>query len=431
MRGIAIFATLPVMRRCLASTTLALAASAALAQAPCDVSLSVTPVSCSGAADGAITVVTGSGGPFTYIWGHDPNVNGATATGLDADFYAVTVLGPDGCVAVLDTLLDEPDILILGNTAYCPSNPPVLTATPVGGFSPATYTWSTGEGTPTVTYSAGFSGNVSLTAVDANGCIAGDLVSVTELPSPWAVMAIPDSLCQNVLSVVSVAATTGDSLVWRWGGFGFSNLPAPAIAFPQSGWQPISLQAFESDGCGGLPSVDSIFVRAQVPAVFTAVQVPCTPQVDIVLGSTADSCAFFIGDSLVTHACSGFIRWDFGRYASYGLTLYATQANNCNDTAFVLVDVRTEPVLYLANAFTPNEDGFNDRWPDRVDIPETGYELVLYDRWGRNLWSTVNPQEQWDAADVPMGTYVYTMKMRDPCQPTNSIEKVGHVTVFR
>ncbi|MBK9177040.1 MAG: gliding motility-associated C-terminal domain-containing protein [Flavobacteriales bacterium] len=231
--------------------------------------------------------------------------------------------------------------------------------------------------------------------------------------------------------IVNTVATDADSLVWRWGGFGFSNLPDPTVVFPQGLWQPISLQGFDLFGCGGAPVQDSIYIRPQRPAIFSAVQIPCSPVVDIVLGSQSDSCAFFIGDSLVTNDCSGYIRWDFRRYDVYDFTLYTTQPNRCDDTLDVMVDVRTEPVLFLANAFTPNDDGINDLWPDRVEIPDTGFELILYDRWGRTLWSTIDPNEQWDGADAPVGVYVYTMRMRDPCQPTNEITKAGHVTVFR
>ncbi|MBK9177042.1 MAG: gliding motility-associated C-terminal domain-containing protein [Flavobacteriales bacterium] len=404
-------------------------------QEPCDVSLTEQPISCAGLNDGSITVVTGSGGPFTYVWTHDATLTGATATGLGPGLYDVAVSGPDGCFDLLVTVLVEPDILITGNTTYCPSNPPVLTVVPIGGFIPVDYDWSTGDSTATISLPAGTIGNVSVSAVDANGCLVGDLTILTELPSPFVAFATPDSACQNVQIIVNTVATDADSLVWRWGGFGFSNLPDPTVVFPQAGWQPISLQGFDTLGCGGLPVVDSLFIRAQVPAIFSAVQVPCTPMVDIVLGSVADSCAFFIGDSLVTHDCASYFRWDFGRYDFYEFTLFATQANNCNDTTHVIVDVRTEPTLFLANAFTPNEDGINDFWPDRVDIPEAGFELVLYDRWGNNIWSTTNPLDQWDGAlsggQAPLGVYVYTMKMRDPCSPTNSIEKVGHMTLFR
>jgi gliding motility-associated-like protein len=409
-----------------------LAPFGAFAQEPCAVYAVATAVSCAGESDGSISVIALEGGPFTYFWVHDLNITGPDATGLDAMIYAVVVTDPaTGCVSDLFVSVPEPSVEILGDLAYCPADPPLLTATVNDGFDADTYAWSTGEDTQSIQIPAGFEGNVDVTVTSADGCEIDATVSLVQLTPPSVLMAVVDSACQNVAFIANTVATNADSLIWRWDGWGFSNLRDPLVNFTTSGWRPISLQGYDLNGCGSLPLLDSVYIRAQVPAIFTATQVPCTPQVDIVLGSTADSCAFFIGDSLVTHDCATYFRWDFGLYREYALTLFATQANNCNDTTLIVVDVRTEPTLFLANAFTPNDDGINDKWPDRVDIPDTGYELKLFDRWGRSIWSTTNPVEQWDGASTPMGVYVYTMRMRDPCYPTNEITKTGHVTVFR
>jgi len=97
----------------------------------------------------------------------------------------------------------------------------------------------------------------------------------------------------------------------------------------------------------------------------------------------------------------------------------------------VHIDVRTEPTLFLPNAFTPDGDGINDTWPGEVDIPDTGYEVRLFDRWGASLWSTTDTQQKWDGSGLPIGAYAYTMRMRDPCEPTNEISKQGVITLVR
>ncbi len=394
--------------------------------------MTVNLPTCVGTNDGSITF-TVNPGPYTWSWAHQPGLSTPTITGLSFGTYSAVVLGgPPPCPSVVTANIGEPGITLQGATTYCPSDPPELSLIFDWGFSPNVITWSTGATTPTYQVQPGFNGTINVTATNtANGCTDTDSITLTELPAPFAVPAIPDSACQNVLVVLNTAATNADSLVWRWAANGFSNLPNPTAVFTQGLWQPVSLQAFDSLGCGNAPVQDSIFIRPQKPAIFSVAQIPCSPVVEIVLGSQSDSCAFFIGDSLVTNACSGYIRWDFRRYDTYGFTLYTTQPNRCDDTLALTVDVRTEPVLFLANAFTPNDDGINDRWPDRVEIPDTGFELAVYDRWGRMLWTTKDPNEQWDGAGLPMGVYPYTMRMRDPCQPTNEITKAGHVTLFK
>jgi len=394
--------------------------------------LTSTGISCAGANDGTLTF-TVDPGPYQWSWTHAPGVGATTLTNMGPGVYSVIITGgPPPCPSIVTLGLGDPGVRIDGEVDYCPSDPPVLTAAFDWGFQPDQIVWSTGETTPVINVAEGTIGIVSVTATDTTiGCVVTAQVNLTELPAPFVAYVSPDTVCMNVGVVVNTIATDADSLVWRWGGFGFSNVPDPTVAFPQAGWQPISLQGFDLFDCGSAPLADSIYVRAQVPAIFTAMQLPCTPMVEIVLGSTADSCAFFIGDSLVTHACSGFISWDFGRYNIYDFTLYATESHHCDDTLAVTIDVRTEPTLFLANAFTPNDDGINDLWPDHVEIPEIGFELNLYDRWGASIWSTKNPLEQWDGAGLPMGVYVYTMQMRDPCSATDEIVKAGHVTLFR
>jgi len=410
-------------------------ALASYAQVECDVVAAVTiGISCGGASDGEVSVTVTSGGPYAYQWDTPGAETTATVGGLPAGIYTVVVTSPD-CFSIYPVFLEDPDVFIIGTTTYCPSDPPVLTATPVGGLVPVTWLWSTGDTVPVVNIPPGTNGPVDVTVTDANGCVGQDQVDLFERPSPTVAMAAPDTACMNVPVLVETIVTTADSLVWTWGGFGFSNLLDPLIAFPASGIQPVTLQGFDSLGCGGLPVLDSIFIEAQVPAIFTVVQVPCTPMVDLVLGSTADSCAFFIGDSLYMNDCAGFWRQDMGRYDIYTYTLYATQANGCNDTLEVTVDVRTEPTLFISNAFSPNADGINDLWPSRVDFPEDGFELRLYDRWGIEIWGTDDPNAQWDgnigSNAAPVGVYAYTVRRRDPCAPTREISGTGHLTVVR
>ncbi len=398
-------------------------------------SMTYTDITCAGANDGTITF-TVDPGPYVWVWQHDPPNTNTTLTGLAPGYYTVVITGGGPCPSFVNATLGDPAITITGTTDYCPSDPPLLTAELEFGFQPDVYEWSTGDSINPLQVPPGTNGQIDLTATDTTtGCVVTAQIFLNELPSPTVAFATPDTTCVNVATLVNTVATTADSLVWRWGASGFSNELNPLVNFTESGWQPISLQGFDSLGCGSIAFPDSIFAQAQVPAILTVMQVPCTPFVDIVLGSTADSCAFFIGDSLITNECSTFIRYNMLRYQEYTYTHYATQSNGCDDTTTVVVDVRTEPTLFLANAFTPNEDGINDFWPVRTDIADTGFELHVYDRWGVELWSTIDPEEQWDGSadggQVPLGVYVYTMKMRDPCEPTNEITSTGHVTIFR
>lgn len=478
-----------------------------LAQEPCDVSLSSTPITCPGDADGTLTV-EGTGGPYTYLWSHDPSLTSATATNIAPGVYTVIVTDGIGCISELEENvqdpdvpplgsitttditcagnndgsltftpnspsydwewmhdpaetsplltgmgpgtyvvfvtdppncpsyifgeLGDPDVLILGDPNYCPSDPPLLTAELAFGFQPHVYEWSTGATTSAIQIDPGMEGAIELTATDTtSGCVATADLFLTELPSPFVEFAVPDSVCEELPFTASTIDTDADSLVWRWAGSSTSNETDAIVTYNEPYWQQISLQGFDIFGCGNAPVVDSIYVHPIKPAYFTVEQIPCSPRVRIELMSDADSCAFFIGDSLVINECWGSYQWDNRRYAIYDHTFIATQRNMCNDTAGVKLDVRTEPTLFLPTAFTPNNDGMNDEWPGPVDISDHGFELHLFDRWGASLWVTKDPMAKWSGADLPAGVYVYTMRMRDPCEPTNEVAKTGQVLLLR
>ena len=57
--------------------------------------------------------------------------------------------------------------------------------------------------------------------------------------------------------------------------------------------------------------------------------------------------------------------------------------------------------------------------------------MQVFDRWGGYIWGTNDTEEKWDGANRPMGVYVYTMHMRDPCNPKDEVSKNGTITLFR
>lgn len=392
--------------------------------------MAVTNISCAGRTDGSVTF-TVAPGPYTWHWTDDPGLTSNTRTGLGIGDYTAVVLGGQ-CPSYITGSLGIPDILIQGTAAYCPSAPPLLTTYLEWGFQPDIYSWSTGATGTSLQVVPGMTGPIVITATDTSAdCVATGEITLTQLPSPTVTFSVPDSVCIHVGVAAHLTASDADSLIWRWGASGLSNDSVPPVVFHDPLWQPISLQGFDTLGCGSVPVEDSVFVRPRLPAVFTAEQLPCTPLVELWLGSTSDSCAFFIGDSLALHQCHGWVRLDLERYRPYDLTFYSTQPNRCDDTASFHIDVRSEPRLFLPNAFTPNNDGINDTWPGPTDIPEDGYEVRLFNRWGAILWTTNDTKATWNGDGSPNGVYGYTMRMRDPCEPTNEISQSGHVTLFR
>jgi SprB repeat len=143
---------------CTAST---LTGSAVFTQSPDNITIAevLTQPTCENQTGGAIDI-TPSGGltPYTYLWS-----NAATTqdlTGLAAGTYTVTVTGLGGCEAVEFYELVPPTgcstnicatvTIAVNSTPTCGGSNGSLTANPVGGTGPYTYSWSNGATTQTI-----------------------------------------------------------------------------------------------------------------------------------------------------------------------------------------------------------------------------------------------------------------------------------------
>lgn len=115
---------------------------------------------------------------------------------------------------------------------------------------------------------------------------------------------------------------------------------------------------------------------------------------------------------------------------------YSAEVSNPCGTAsdqFYLSLADCECHMYLPTAFSPNGDGLNDELIIKTRCPLSSYQMEVYDRWGRQIFTSNNLNRGWDGTfqgqDVPNGSYPfiirYTPEGRNP-----RVEK-GVVNVLR
>lgn len=136
-------------------------------------SLTETPAFCGSATGEATVAATGPYTPFTYAWNDGASQTTASATGLIAGTYPVTVTDANGCEAVdaVDVTSINPLTSSISTTpATCTTADGTATISVLAATLPLSYSWSgvTGQTTATVT---GLSPELySVTSTDANGC---------------------------------------------------------------------------------------------------------------------------------------------------------------------------------------------------------------------------------------------------------------------
>lgn len=131
----------------------------------------------------ATAAVTGGVGMISYSWNTNPVQTTATATGLGAAIYTVTVNDSIGCTDSVTVQIANLNTLALSTTgiqnAKCAGDSTgQATVLPTGGTTPYSYLWSNGDSTQNVV--ALPAGQHTVTVTDAIGCSGMTTVTITE-----------------------------------------------------------------------------------------------------------------------------------------------------------------------------------------------------------------------------------------------------------
>ena len=101
----------------------------------------------------------------------------------------------------------------------------------------------------------------------------------------------------------------------------------------------------------------------------------------------------------------------------------------------VLPFVCDEDHVFLPNTFTPNGDGVNDVVRLRSLFLEDylDFELMIYNRWGQEIFRTTDPFAIWDGTfkgeRLPPDVYGYWLKVR--CPDEEELIQKGNITLIR
>ena len=143
------------------------------------------------------------------------------------------------------------------------------------------------------------------------------------------------------------------------------------------------------------------------------------------------------------HGGQSFV-WNGITYTQEGTyTQYFNNIHGCDSTVILTLTLdgiepdttvveETEPnVLYLPNAFTPNDDNKNTIFlPVFTNPDEIGeYSLEIYNRWGVLVFRTEEPTFGWDGANAVEGVYAVVVHYTSRGAKPKTVK--GSVTLIR
>jgi gliding motility-associated-like protein len=103
------------------------------------------------------------------------------------------------------------------------------------------------------------------------------------------------------------------------------------------------------------------------------------------------------------------------------------------DTAIIdtaIVHTKKSETFWMPNVFSPNGDSINDYVYPMSEIEILIPEMIIFDRWGAEVWSrqqfnTNDEAAGWDGGSNPAGVYVWVLKIQ------GQMMQFGDITLIR
>ena len=123
------------------------------------------------------------------------------------------------------------------------------------------------------------------------------------------------------------------------------------------------------------------------------------------------------------------------REIKYPVKLVVTnRALGCSDSVTKILTVLDFCIIDVPNAFTPNNDGLNDKFGPHNALKADNYEFKVYNRWGQLVFRSTNWKDRWDGTikGIPQESGVFVWMLSYTHRDTKqTVFKKGTVTLIR
>ncbi len=383
--------------------------------APIQLLLNTQHISCTSFADGEVTVsAIGGTGDIGLVLPFAANLP-ATVDDLDAGPVLIAVEDESGCVVEQSVVILEPDTLVVEIDE--------VTDVVCGGDCDGTVEIAFFGGSGGLTLELNGSTNFDLDALcaadyeaavqDANGCVSAADFTVNE-PEPI-----------EVLFAVDPVTCTGMN-------------DGSAVIFPTGGTGGVTWQLLE-------PGIDLDNLYEGIYHVLAVDQTGCTEEAEfeVVAEEVTDMVVELLSspttcwernDGTATASVTGGYSPISYAWSDSKTQTTATATGLAEDTYAVVVTdslgcrleftVTVEPTvgcLFIAQAITPNGDGFNDDWVVGGLEFFPNSRVSVFNRWGQLLFESQGYTQRWDGRsngfELPVADYYYVIDLADGSAP--------------
>ncbi len=400
-------------------------------------------MSCDPGNDGYISVAPAGGTPnYTYLWSNGATT--ATITGLSKGVYSVKITDAHNCNTTAKDSISIPGALTVKATATTNfngynidcfgNNTGKISLDVQNGRTPYTYRWSSGNATANIDHAkAGF---YQVFVVDNFNCKGTDTITLSQ---PTKLMVQPvttDVSCPGGSNGSIFILSTGGlkPYEYNWSIAGVDSTVAKDLKAGN-----YHVRVTDINNC--FVDMDIALTQPAPFQVYFDVKEPFCPEITdgeirtTVTGGTP-SYTYLWKELKATSP-------NISDVGSGTYTLVVTDAENCESETTVEVGYTSTSCLKIPNAFSPNDDGVNDRWeilagdpnePARYHLRDLYPEAIVevYSaNWGILLFrSQKGYPEPWDGKYrgkyLPVNSYWYIIRLNNNTKPIT-----GNVTIIR
>ena len=296
----------------------------------------------------------------------------------------------------------------------------------------ASWDWDFGDGTPNSgdqnpdhIYTAAGTYMVTLTVTSSEGCVGSVTQEVEVIPLPYTPQINNDYVCEGFPAVLTITGVPAD--IWiEW--FYNDSTSSPFMTgnlfntTPVFGKKVYWVEAVNSQGCRSrrLPIFAQAYPKpgkmimashrqAEIPNAIVEFWIENGYPVDIVAYS------WDFGDGGTSNQAAPV--HEYTQAGVYTVTVTIIDENGCEHTVTQeeYIEVTQNIYVWPANAFTPNGDGLNDFWYIEHQLI-TDLHVMIFDRWGRMVFESYDPNFRWDGngvdgGELPEGVYMYSLDL--------------------
>ncbi len=401
-------------------------------------------IDCFGNLSGAFSVSPAGGTP-AYAFSIDGVNFGADSSfsQLPAGNYSLTIRDDSSCTQTLDVTLTEPDSLIvtaLGVDVRCfEGMDGSVSADIQGGTTPYEILWNTLPAQMTQTLRGLSKGVYAVSITDSLGCT--DTSSVFIDHPPLLELSLADSVhpyCDWPNGSISVSASGGVSANYQFQWDTDPPVFEPNVAELLEGIYTVVVA--DENGCLDSLSVEIFNTPPAVPFFFTDPPYDTTillSKANIQFINASEGAVAYLwnfGDNLGGSGLENPF-YTYTEAGKYPVTLIAyNKYYECPADTTIILDIVPDGIVFFANAFTPNDDGYNDVYYF-VGEGIASMEAQIFSRWGKRIALLSNPADGWNGRydnigeAVPEGVYTYIM--RATLNNGSKIERSGTITLIR